>query len=209
MKHLVILITSVFLLPTIVSAQQAALIYPTLQDYVAGKYITADVIIEQRSSGSIAMVGGSDYKVHSEDNRISKGLKKEFMAVKRNDSLFINCHDIIRSKGYALAFYATKDYIFFTTGASGKKEHQIDMQKVDPTYGMMFGAVGAGIAGAQNAKLRYNYVINLTTGVAYVVNIRSMQMVLEDHPDVNREYMNAGHPTDLPSILQYLKKAFD
>ncbi len=208
MKQLSGLITTIFLIPIIVTAQQDAIIYPTLADYIVQKHIIADVIIEQRSSGSIAMAGGCDYKIYSEDGKLSKELKNNYIAVQRNDSLFINCHDIIRSKWYGLAFYTTKDYIFFTASTSGQKKHQIDMKQVDPAYGMLFGAVGAGIAGAENAKLRYNYVIDLTTGEVYVLNIRSMQIVLKNHPDVDQEYMEAGHPADTASILRYLKKAF-
>jgi hypothetical protein len=209
MKQLSGLITTIFLIPIIVTAQDNAIIYPTLTDYIAQNHMTADIIIEQRSSGSIAMVGGCDYKIYSEDGKLSKELKNNYIAVQRNDSLFINCHDIIRSKWYGLAFYTTKDYIFFTASTSGQKKHQIDMKQVDPAYGMMFGAVGAGIAGAENAKLRYNYVLDLATGEVYVLNIRSMQMVLKNHPDVDMEYTAEGHPTDLPSLLRLLRKAFD
>lgn len=96
------------------NAQQKAIIYLTIADYATGKGITADVTIEKRSGGSIAMVGGCDYKISSEtDDALSKELKKNYMVVQRNDSLFINCMKAIGNKWYGLAFYTNKDYIFF------------------------------------------------------------------------------------------------
>lgn len=194
MKRLLIT-TACFIYSTFAIAQSEAKLYATTDDYVKNKPTVTVVTIEKRSSGSIAMVGGSDYKIFSEDDKeLSKQLKKEYFLVERSDSLFVNFKHI-GGNWYGLSFLRNDKYVFFI-GAESKLKNSADMAA-------MFGAMG----GLASAGAKYNYVLRLADGEVSFVTKKVMKEILGDTELYNR-YIREQYPYSNETIVKYLEEFY-
>lgn len=172
-------------------AQCDAKLYATTDDYVQMKHTSATVTIEKRSGGSIAMIGGSDYKIYNDgDKALSKELKKTYFLVECNDSLYVN-FKYMGSHSYGVAFYRNDNYIFFI-GAESKV-------KTSDNAALMFGAIG----GLATAGAKYNYILNLSTRSIRFVTPTVMKDIFGD-TELYARYKNEPYPYSTETLLKYL-----
>lgn len=182
------------------AAQKHAFIYPKTSDYLANKHISIKLIIEKRRKGSIMLGGGNDYKIyHPTDEALNKKLRKEYFLVMRNDSLFVNC-TYIGNKWYGHSFYRNNDYVFFVAGPSYLLN---DNER--------FGSGGAlfwGLAAADAAITKYNYVIDLRNKSIHFVDPGYMKKVFGE-TELYERYSKEKNPYLTEVVLQYLKEHFE
>lgn len=181
-------------------AQTESIIYPTLSDYRENKGLKAKVVVDKRSQSSILMVGGCDYKIHTdEDDKLNKLINKEYTLIQYKDSLFVNCR-IIRNKWYGLSFFKNEKYLFFTGATSGLREHRKYMEYFS-------SGMGGAIGGAMDASQVYNYAIELSTGEVLFVTKKFMQELLSSQPELYEKYAAEKSPYYTGTILKYLEEA--
>ncbi|MBK8498090.1 MAG: hypothetical protein IPL52_04555 [Flavobacteriales bacterium] len=139
----------------------------TSHPFPRGAYLTIDELrartpsvpfqfnILRRTKGDIVMNGGNDYKVEATNDTLKKKFfVREIYAISTGDTLFLNCFVLELQKWYATA-YLSGDSLVFDAGIPMN-------QDIGP--GPMFGAMGGAIGGAQAAKVRYRYSLDLNTG---------------------------------------------
>lgn len=181
-------------------AQQEAYIYPKTADYRANKPIKSQLVVERRTKGSILMSGGSDYKIfHLMDEQLNKKLKKEYFLVMQNDYLFVNCI-FMGNKWYGLSFYRNDDYIFFVGGSSSLLNSNERMG----SSGLLF----SGLAGADAAMARYNYVIDLRNKSTHFVEPEYMKSIFGE-TELYERYKKEKNPYLTEVVLQYLNEHYN
>lgn len=181
-------------------AQQDAFIYPKTADYLADKPNRTKLIIEKRTKGSIMLSGGSDYKIyHLTDDELNKKLKKEYFLVMQNDNLFVNC-TYIGNKWYGLSFYRNDDYVFFVAGPSYLLN---DNERVGSS-----GALFGGLAAADAANTKYNYVIDLRNKSIHFVEPGYMKKIFGE-TELYERYKKENNPYLTEVVLQYLKENYE
>lgn len=173
-------------------AQSDAKLFANTEDYKTGNAVTEPVIIIKRSAGSIAMTGGSDYKICSDEYpKLGKELRKEYFLVERNDSLFVNFKQL-GGKWYGLTFYRNDDYAFFIGGAS-------KLQNSDEAT-VMFGAVG----GLATAGITYNYVLDLKKNKTLFVSKDFMKEFLGEKSELYQFYRKEEYPYSTETVQKYI-----
>lgn len=176
-------------------AQCEGKLYATTADYVQKKPTTATVIIEKRSGGSIAMIGGSDYKIYKEgDKALTKELKKTYFLVECNDSLYVN-FKYMGSHSYGVSFYRNDEYVFFIGAESNVKNSD--------NAALMFGAIG----GLAAAGAKYNYILNLSDRSIHFVEPEYMKKIFGE-TELYQRYKNEKNPYLTEVVLQYLKEHY-
>jgi hypothetical protein len=124
------------------------------------------VKIEKRTQSDIAMIGGNDYKVISNDKNIKrKILKKIVWAVSDSSGFYLNCIHHKNQIGYAKVI-EEKDTLLTFKAAIPNKE----ATKMTSTAGFLGGAVGGAVAGSKIAKMRYTYQLNTITGIVTLLD---------------------------------------
>jgi TonB family protein len=155
----------------------------------------ANLQVIRRSESDIGFNGGNDYEIQSDiDSLNKKFIKKKMYAYVKNDSVFLNCihHDL--STWYALCL--TKGtYLAF----KGAMSNSTANKEVMP-YGVMFGAIGGGIAGANAAKKRFLYALSLRTGNARLLTREYLSERLKERPELLSQY-NAERDQESESTL--------
>lgn len=226
-----LLFSTIIVLPLytqIAVAQISAKIYEKADDYHAKIYTNELIVSEQHSDSILTLADYIDFDIYSIENTRNP-LKKRCWAVEYNDSLFINCR-MIKYKWFVPAIYKNDKIIYFRAFMSRLKENEVQMhiagkRAIDRNLRSAMGGTendallymgGAGayvtaesIKAANMASQLYNYIIDIPTGKIKVVDIPLMQEILQDHPDLDRQYMNEGHPEDAASILSYLKAVYE
>lgn len=173
-------------------AQNEARLYLTLDDYINQKPTIKVLTIDKRSGGSIAMSGGSDYKVYEKTDKVfSKEIKKDYYLVERNDSLFVNMRHLGGS-WYGLSFYRNNKYIFFV-GAESKLQN-------DGAAASMFGVAG----GLATAGIEYNYLIDLSDKSQKFLTPTFMKELLGENSVAYLEYKKEEYKYSTETILKYL-----
>ena len=159
MKNKKIIFYIFFLLATL-SARSQCRFCKTYEDFKAGKWETLDTIYcKSHTKSHKFFVGGNDISLTTEDKATDKMLNKEAFAVKQGRKLFVNCRNMVFQKmrfgkGYAKAMTMGKDSVFFVATKIGRKN--VEQQAM---AGVVFGAVGAGIAGGSQALQQVCYLV--------------------------------------------------
>lgn len=181
------------------AAQKDVYIYPKTSDYTENKPIKTKLIIEQRPRGVIALNGGSDFKIyHLMDEELSKKLKKEYFLVMENGNLFVNCI-YIGNKWYGPSFYRNENYIFFIGGPSTL----LNYNERTGGGGIIFG----GLAGADAATTRYNYVIDLHKKSIHFVEPEYMKKVFGE-TELYERYRKEKNPYLTETVKKYLEEFY-
>lgn len=132
----------------------------TYEDFRAGNWETLDTIYcKIHTKTHKYFLGGNDISLSTGDKATDKMLNKEVFAVKQGCKLFVNCRNLVFQKGrfgkgYAKAMTLGKDSVFFV----GKRIGRQNVEK-QAMAGVMFGAVGAGIAAGSQALQQVCYLI--------------------------------------------------
>jgi hypothetical protein len=152
-----------------------------------------------RTHVDIAFNGGNDYELKSVNDSLgSVFIKYKMYAYSHNDSVFINCYHYKLYKWYALCLTHGNFLAFKGAIEEGQASQAAG-------YGVMFGAVGGGVAGAMEAKKRYIYVLSMRTG-----NIRLLtkeylaQRLQENNPALLEKFSNEKDPQSEEVLLTYL-----
>ena len=132
----------------------------TYEDFRAGNWETLDTIYcKIHTKTHKYFLGGNDISLSTGDKATDKMLNKEVFAVKQGRKLFVNCRNLVFQKGrfgkgYAKAMTLGKDSVFFVGTRIGRQN--VEKQAM---AGVVFGAVGAGIAGGSQALQQVCYLV--------------------------------------------------
>ncbi len=176
-------------------------IYMTLEQLRKRKpTFDADFTVIRRTQGDIGMNGGNDYEIKSTIDSINKKfIKKTMVAYVRNDSVFINCIHYGIGTWYALSL-SHGPFLTF----KGCMSSEQSASEVSP-YGMMFGAIGGGLAGASAAKKRFPYVLSLRTGNVKSLNKGYLQERLKEKPNLLNQFNTERDQESEFTLFNYVK----
>lgn len=186
----------------LVNAQISTELFKSLDDFKNSNPITDTTIkIEKRTKNQIFMSGGNDFKFYSPDKTLNKELKREYFAVKRNDSLFINCFQLQLGFWYA---YAEKigDKLFFTGAITMNKEQQ---EKLALTS-YVLGPIGGGISAGKLALLRFYYTMNLNSGETTYLSKEKMIDLISIFPELVEKYKTEIEPENIETQKKYIQE---
>ena len=160
----------------------------------------ANLEVIRRTQSDIAFNGGNDYELKSNNDSLNKSfIKKKMFAYVKNDSIFLNCMNYQLSTWYALIL-TRGNYMVFKGAMSNSRSSQ----EVSP-YGVMFGAIGGGIAGANAAKKRFLYVLSLRTGnVRELTKEYLIQRLKENQESLLEQYNAEKEPKSEEVLLRYI-----
>ena len=182
--------------------------YANLDEFKNNTPKYADVFeVIKRTEGDILAWGGNDYKVKSTDKTIkNKAIKREIWGIVKNDTLFLNGYYLTELNWYVKVEIFGK-YCFLKPALPVNrkivKALELDQQ---PNYGMMFGAVGGAIQGAQLAVARIPLIYNLQNGESKLLNKKNIFELLQNFPDLKNEFEQETNRTDESILLKYLIK---
>jgi hypothetical protein len=160
--------------------------------------LSNEIEVIKRTNTDIAMNGGNDYKLVSNDKTISgKILKKDCIAYSDGQDLFINGFQ------YGLPFWYAKiisegKFLVMKAGTF------IPANEIN-SLGYAYGAIGGAVQGAKQASLRLIYVIDKDF-YSTNVNKEYMQYLLTETPEILQEYNSENEPSNDEVILKYLKR---
>ena len=187
------------------------------EDFLKDNWIPLDTVNKEGPDNSqLWWWGGNSYKFSTGDKATDKILKKEAFMVKQNDTLYVNCRDLVFSdvrfgNGYAPTKKIGKSSLLFV--------NKRDIGKAQAVYGggMAFGAIGGAIMGAANSQAAQLvcYVISSgknNNGVIYarVLNDEMMDLLLSGHEDVKNEFYSEKNKRKrlwVSYVLPILEKA--
>jgi hypothetical protein len=160
----------------------------------------ANLEVIRRTQSDIAFNGGNDYELKSNNDSLNRSfIKKKMFAYVKNDSIFLNCLNYQLSTWYALIL-TRGNYMAFKGAMSNSRSSQ----EVSP-YGVMFGAIGGGIAGANAAKKRFLYVLSLRTGnVRELTKEYLIQRLKENQESLLEQYNAEKEPESEEVLLHYI-----
>lgn len=160
-----------------------------------------DLQVIKRSKMDIKMVGGNDYKLHTEDKSIRKSvLRKEVLAYSTGDTLFLNCLPYKVQPQYAKAI-SDGNYLVIKAGlSSNQKEYKEQMQ-----VAAMFGGIGGALAGAQMALLRFVYAIDKKNNQIIRITEKSMKEILGQKPELLNQYGAEANTDNEEVLIKYLR----
>jgi len=160
-----------------------------------------DLQIIKRTKGDIKMNGGNDYKLDTEDESIPrKFLKKEVCAYSKGDTLYLNCLPYKVQTWYTPVI-SDGNFLIIRAGLSAKsKEYGQTI-----AAGVMFGAVGGAIAGANAAMLRKLYAIDKKDNKIIPITESSLKELLAAKPEVLQLYEAAINKKDENVQMKFLK----
>jgi len=148
-----------------------------------------DIIVEKRTQGDIAMVGGNDYKLTSNNKSVKKSyLRNDVFAYSDGDSLFLNGLRLRLFSGYIKVLNDGNKYFIFKASVS------------QDGYSNMFGAVGGAIQAVQ----RYLYVYDKSTGIVTSITIDTLKKLLKNNENMLEKYLNEKDKENEELQLKYL-----
>ena len=172
----------------------------TYADYKEDRWTELDTLtVKERSRASKFWMGGNDFQIGATDDSLKKVLRKEAFAIAYGDTLLINCRKLRYEessfgKGYTLAHpYAGRKLCFVSSGPSNGSEYSAAI-----AGGILFGAVGAGIAGGlySSSDLRKTYCFLLGherrdgTINVHRIDDKYMERYEQSSPDFYADYMS-------------------
>lgn len=146
-------------------------------------------VVNERSSGDIAMMGGNDYKIICEDVR-KREVRRDWYAYSDGKELYLNCFRLGLQSFYAKAIL-NGYYIVFEAAMSADKA---------ATTAFMFGAIGS----AAMANNRYTYALELSTGSVTLLKKKTIQKLLSVDADILAQY-NADPTNDVNRVVHYMQ----
>ena len=193
----------------------------TFEDFMENKWIPLDTLInEEPSKNQQSQWDGYRYIFTTGNKATDKILKKKAFVVKRNDTLYVNCRNLIFSdvrfgNGYTQTKRIGKHSMLFVN------QMNIGKAKNSVAFGLMFGAIGGAIGGAIDvlasnpADRQVCYIISSGENRYGDINTRilndeMMDMIMTDHEDLKNEYYSEKNKRKrlLASyIIPILKKA--
>jgi hypothetical protein len=167
--------------------------------------VQLDLQVERRTDGNIKMVGGNDYKLSSDDKNIKRSFfKKQMWAYSDGKTLFLNCSRLKVRPWYANVINDGR-YLVFRGAMSQEKDVMKKQQSQDMAIGMMFGAIGGGLAGMEMAMMRFLYVLDKDTGEVIAIDQRTMNILLGDVPQLLDAFLNEPNRTEEETWIRYLR----
>lgn len=153
----------------------------------------------RRTESDIGFNGGNDYEIKSDiDSLNKKFIKKIVFAYVKNDSLYLNCIHYKLSTWYALCM-TQGTFLAFKGAMSNDKSSE----EVAP-YGVLFGAIGGGIAGANAAKKRFLYVLSLRTGNVRLLKKEYLAERLKDNQNLLDRFNNEKDQESESILIKYI-----
>ena len=129
------------------------------EDYVEGRWQQLDTIYcKSHSKNHQVWVGGSDYKITSDDKATAKMLKKETLVVEYHDTLYVNlrrlCYKKIRmGRGYTRAVRLGDNKLAFAARTVGSRMRSVMIWS-------FLGIVGSAISENYAHKNKVIYIID-------------------------------------------------
>ena len=189
----------------------------TFEDFMENKWIPLDTLInEEPSKNQQSQWDGNRYIFTTGNKATDKILKKKAFVIKRNDTLYVNCRNLIFSdvrfgNGYTQTKRIGKHSMLFVN------QMNIGKAKNSVAFGLMFGAIGGAIAvlASNPADRQVCYIISSGENRYGDINTRilndeMMDMIMTDHEDLKNEYYSEKNKRKrlLASyIIPILKKA--
>jgi len=158
--------------------------------------ISFDFSIKKRTTSNITMSGGADYKITSQG--VSKNvIKKEIFAISTGDTLFLNCYQHYLQTWYAKVISEGEFLVFFGPVSNGKAARLSSERN-------SMGAVNGAIVGGTVAALRDLYILDTSFRLAKPMNRGRLRNLLEDYPELLRQYNMEPDKNDKDVMLDYL-----
>ena len=202
MKTKLFLLTLIFFTSNCVAQSQRfpSGIYLTLEQLKnKSPAFDANFQVIRRTQGDIGFNGGNDYEITSDIDSLSKRyIKKTIYAYVKNDSLFLNCVHHKLSTWYALSL-TQGTFIAF----KGAMSNANASEEVAP-YGVLFGAIGGGIAGASAAKKRFLYVLSLRTGNARLLDKDYLAARLKENQILLEQFNKETDQSSDSTLIKYI-----
>lgn len=188
----------------------------SFEDLMDNRWVQVDTIYnEVRSKNKQFWWGGNDYKFTTGDKETDKILKKDAFAVKRNDTLYVNCRNLTIEKarfgnGYAKAKRMGKHSLLFVNKING-----VSTQRKAMTAGLVFGVVGSAIAAKNQIDQQVCYIISSGTKRGGDIRVRLindalMDMIVANDENLKREYYSEEDREDrhlASHVIPILEKA--
>lgn len=164
------------------------------EDFLAGRWTKMDTVYAvHHSKGRQFWGGGNDYTLKTDNRSMNEKLKKEVLVVMQADTLFLNCRNLNYEKtyfgnGYTRAMRIGERSLLFVNKLIGR-----NAQSEQIAAAVMFGAIGASIAGSSKRKQQVCYVISCGADKYGQINIRLidddlMNQMISGHEDLHEEY---------------------
>jgi len=151
--------------------------------------------IFKRTSGEILMNGGNDYRIESKNDSITKKIiRKDVFAISTGDSLYINGLNYKLQNWYCLA-RQDGDYLYFKGGAC--MDFKSPLATSEPAIG--------GIAGANQAKERYLYYLNLNKNTIDVLTVNNINKLATQKDSLITKQFQAEPQKDEKTVIKYYK----
>lgn len=206
-KHIVILIACLLSIPSLTYAQEYPRgAYMSLEEIISRTpSLPIDLSVIRRTNGEIKMNGGNDYKLESEDPNVKNSfLKKDIWAYSDGDGLYLNCRQIDAQPWYT-RLLSDGRYMIFTAGISSRNEVMRRQRATNTAMGVMFGAIGGGISGAQTALMRFLYVLDKENGQVTAVDSETLRSLIGSNDALLNSYLNEPDPNDEETQIKYLQ----
>ncbi len=158
--------------------------------------------IAKRTRSDIAIAGGNDYKLVTEDKSIKRSvLRKEILAWSTGDTLYLNCLPYKVQPGYAKVI-SDGDLLVIKAGiSSNPKEYKEQMQSA-----AVFGATVGALAGVQLDLIRFVYAIDKKTNKITRINDQAMRQILAPKPELLNLYEEDANKNGQETLIRYLKR---
>lgn len=165
----------------------------------------------KRTSSSIAMVGGEDFKFNSLDSKTStKDITKSIWGIKCQDTLYINCKIVKGTNGYAKVTKINR-YGYFSASMLSIYSTNKDklLYKEEDENHESYILAGGAIGGAQKALERWIYIIDFQTGdVKLLSKSYVSEVILKNNPELAKEFLEISK-NDSQSTIDFLFKNKD
>ena len=175
-------------------------IYLTIEDLKSQKpSLLANLNIEKRSKSDKFYTGGSDYRLVSDIDSISKKfIRKNIYCYVEDDSLMINCRNHDRGSYFASCLTNGNFLVFYASETDAK------VMSKSLGYTLLFGAIGGAIIGANESDKRYLMVLSIRTGNLRFLTKEYMKERLKDFPDVLIEFNKETNPDTESVLVKYI-----
>ena len=184
------------------------IVYSSLQNMLAGVGDTVTTLSKvRRSINQIYLSGGADYHIYSTENEgISKYLKKRSYAVLYADTLYVNCKRL-RYNRYRFGNWFAKaamvdGHIFFIAQPLGQLASRTLVSKDVPR---LQGSVGDAISASGLVYDRVVYEIDPSTGRISFVGQDRMSELLSGRPELLKSFL-AENDERADVVIKYLQR---
>jgi len=189
---------TMFLLTTVTVSGQCRYC-KSYKDFLEGKWEPLDTVYcKGQSKGHTFMWGYSNYKLTTGNKNIDRILNGTAFAVMQADSIYVNCRHLrfekaSFGKGYCKAARIGQNDLLLVNRLIGKEARE-NISKAMDGPGVMFGAVGAGIAAGITAnKQMKNKVCYIITPSANGESLYDIEMFEDQRMDkilLSRDLIN-------------------